>query len=193
MKEITCTLSRWHKVTERLNAEISRVGTEIEHDLMSTSVDAYLGEDQSKKLDAVTACAIERMNQHRELLETVAIIKKMLARENSKSGISDKLTDLEIINRRIKFIKNLVAHATDGKVEKSALEEVFKRKENQSGLGVMRGVNVQMLSASDMDAMKQTLLDLQAKAYAIGDEISDLNKKKTTLEIDDVIAKAAGF
>jgi Holliday junction resolvasome RuvABC endonuclease subunit len=123
----------------------------------------------------------------------VAIIKKMLARENSKSGISDKLTDLEIINRRIKFIKNLVAHATDGKVEKSALEEVFKRKENQSGLGVMRGVNVQMLSASDMDAMKQTLLDLQAKAYAIGDEISDLNKKKTTLEIDDVIAKAAGF
>ena len=191
MKSYTLTLSRWHKVAERLHGEALKLEERATQILTNTSITARNRLGVADQLYLLSAEAKEASERLAGLWTAIGTIRKALASENARVGVSSRLTEVDLLNRKIRFLTNVLTRQQADMVSPDRLEAV---RDSDSGMGsATHTIRIRFL---EVDAKRTLELDLaQATKVrnAILDHISDLNREKLALELPDESADVAGL
>jgi hypothetical protein len=194
-KTYTLTLSRWHKVAERLAREYTETVFKAKQALTQTRVSAYVGEGQEQALRDQSADWTLRLARAFRLQDGIADIRRTLGDCNTSAGVSALLADFDKLNRRQKVLTEIVEGQSADMIGIGELRNIpqdyvaegdnYDRRRPQ--------LRVRMLERFDVVELQKDLEDVRARAYALADEIAERNKATVTLEIPEEVALAAGL
>jgi len=194
-KTHTMTLSRWHKVAERLSREYTETVYKAKQTLTQTRVSAYVGEGQAESLRIEASDWLERLGRAFRLQDGIAEIRRALGDQNAKAGVTALLAEFDKLNRRQKVLTEILEGQA---AEMIGIEEL----KNIPGDYVADGDNydrrrpqlrVRMLERQDLQRLQHEFSAVRSRAYALADEIADRNKATLSLELEDEVALAAGL
>ena len=191
----TLTLSRWHKIAERLSREYTETVYACRLTLNQTKVSAYLGSSQEKELRGQSTMSLERLNKAFFIQDCLAQIRQALGDAIVHHGISAKLAEFDKLNRRVKVLTEIIEGQ---KADMIGIDELHKIPADYLADGERYDskrplLSVRMLDASALGALRTQFEQLRTQAYALADEIADLNRAKITLELPVEIAQMAGL
>ena len=196
MKETyTLTLTRWHKVAERLARDYGESVSESRSTLTQTVVSAYLGEEQEQFLQTQTQNALGNLERAFRIQDAVAHIRHLVGDANVREGVAAKLAEFDKLNRRVKTLTEVVdSHSTD-MVSVTQLRSIPKDYvADGAGYDSKRPkIKVRMLDMPELERLASQLGAARKAAYALSDEVSDLNKAKLSIELETDVASAAGL
>ena len=191
----TLTLSRWHKVAERLSREYTEAVYACRLTLNQTKVSAYLGETQERQLREQSTMGLERLNKAFVIQDSLAQIRQVLGDANVHHGISAKLAEFDKLNRRVKVLTEIMEGQTADMIGIDELHKIpadyvadGERYDSKRPL-----LNIRMLDANALGVVRTQFEQTRTQAYALADEIADLNRAKITLELPLEIAQMAGL
>lgn len=194
-KGYTITLTRWHKVAERLSREYTESVYKAKQVLTQTRVTAYVGENQEQALHDAVGDWTARLARAFRLQDGIAEIRRVLGDENVKTGVSSLLAEFDKLNRRQKVLAEIVeGQAADmigiGELKKIPQDYVADGERYDSKRPQLR---VRMLERAEVQKLQEELETVRARAYALADEIAERNKATASLELTDEVALAAGL
>lgn len=191
----TLTLTRWHKIAERLARDYGESVSEARAALTQTEVSAYLGEEQEQFLLTQTQTALANLERAFRIQDAVAHIRHLVGDANVREGVSAKLAEFEKLNRRVKALSEVVESQSNDMVSVSQLRSIPKDyvADGASYDSKRPKIKVRMLDMPALDRLADQLSSARKAAYALSDEISDLNKAKLSIELETEVASAAGL
>ena len=198
--KIEVTLTRAHKIIERLNEDAGVLAQKIQ------SLGYIRAKPTTSGLFDKAATQLTELQASRsmcdELIVLVADIKIALAKANVAFGVSAKLTEVDMLNRMLSVSKFLSTPETnsitldDVQVTQARVAALQEKKE-------LTPIDQQYLNAAEMqkiiqvgvayEAIQEGNATLKKKIRRLTDEISDLNRNKITIEISEDLAKAVGL
>lgn len=187
MTTISVSLTRAHKIAERLKAQATQL-------LQEATVAAH-----SARLTSVTSAQAERLNaQGKSVSELIAKaevftlatakVRALISRENEARGISSMLAHLDAHNKLAQQLKSVVDIAKAGTLELSDVPEV-KLGADAAMVGVMHMVNV--VPIEQRQSLQKRLDEHKRKAVQLSDEIAEANAARVSIELDDELAAFA--
>lgn len=194
-KTCTLTLTRWHKVAERLSREYTESVYAVKQTLNNTKVSSYLGTEQQEALRSATQDATERLARAFRVQDAVSEVRRALGDANVKNGVSPKLADLDKLNRRLKVLTDLVEGQSPSMISVEQLENIPADyvADGNSYDSKRPLLHVRMLSKDDLTRLKADFESIRSQAYALSDEVADLNKATLTLTVSLEVAALAGI
>ncbi len=111
-KTHTLTLSRWHKVAERLSREYTETVFKGKQALTQTRVSAYVGDSQEQALREQASDWSARLERAFRLQDGIGDIRRVLGDANAHHGITALLAEFDKLNRRQKVLTELVEGQT---------------------------------------------------------------------------------
>ena len=194
-KTYTLSLSRWHKVAERLAREYTETVHKSKQVLTQTRVSAYLGESQEQTLRDAASNWNERMAHAFRLQDSIADIRRALGDRNVQSGVSGLLAEFDKLNRRQRMLSEIVDGQTADMIGIGELKNIRSDYlADGDGYDSRRPqLQVRMLDQADVRRLQQELDAVRARTYALADEIAELNKTTVLLELTEEAALAAGL
>lgn len=194
-KTCTLTLTRWHKVAERLSREYTESVYATKQTLNNTKVSSYLGTEQQEALRSATQDATERLARAFRVQDAVSEVRRALGDANVKNGVSPKLADLDKLNRRLKVLTDLVEGQSPSMISVEQLENIPADyvADGNSYDSKRPLLHVRMLSKDDLTRLKADFESIRSQAYALSDEVADLNKATLTLTVSLEVAALAGI
>ncbi len=193
-KTYTCTLTRWHKVSERLAKEYTQLTKAVKKGLTETTVPEYLGEAQEARLIEQRTTCLGNLERAFEIQDSVAHIRQAVGTANEHEGVSLALTEYDKLVKRVGILSSLIDTGSESKV---AIAEIKNIKTQQRAEGFLsRGsskIEVGMLDSADRVRIKGLVDEATATMYAKADAIAELNKSKLSLDLPTAIAKIAGL
>jgi len=194
-KKYTMSLSRWHKVAERLSREYTETVYKAKQVLTQTRVSAYVGGAQEDALRNEAADWRGRLERAFRLQDSVAEIRRMLGDRNAEEGVSALLAEFDKLNRRQKVLTEIVENQAADMIGIDELRNIpgdyvadgdnYDRRRPQ--------LRVRMLERDDLRSIQAELGAVRAKAYALADAIADRNRATVALELSEEVASAAGL
>jgi hypothetical protein len=194
-KTHTMTLSRWHKVAERLSREYTETVYKAKQTLTQTRVSAYVGEGQEQALRDEAADWTVRLERAFRLQDGIATIRRALGDENVRAGVTGQLAEFDKLNRRQKVLTEIVEGQASDMIGIGELKNIpgdyvadgdnYDRRRPQ--------LRVRMLERNEVVRLQQELERVRARAYALADEIAERNKAPLALELTGEVALAAGL
>ncbi len=193
----TCklTLSRWHKVAERLSRDYTETVYKAKQALTQTRVSAYVGEGQEQALrDSVTDWK-QRLERAFRLQDSVTEIRRTLGDENAKEGVTALLAEFDKLNRRQKVLTEIVEGQAPDMIGIGELKNIPQNYVANGDTYDQRRpqLRVRMLDRVELQKLQTDLDAVRAKAYALADEIAERNKATVSLELTEEVAVAAGL
>lgn len=193
----TCklTLSRWHKVAERLSRDYTETVYKGKQALTQTRVSAYVGEGQEQALrDSVTDWK-QRLERAFRLQDSVTEIRRTLGDENAKAGVTALLAEFDKLNRRQKVLTEIVEGQAPDMIGIGELKNIPQDYVANGDMYDQRRpqLRVRMLDRVELQKLQTDLDAVRAKAYALADEIAERNKATVSLELTEEVAVAAGL
>jgi len=194
-KTCTLTLTRWHKVAERLSREYTESVYATKQTLNNTKVSSYLGTEQQVALRSATQDATERLARAFRVQDAVSEVRQALGDANVKNGVSPKLAELDKLNRRLKVVTDLVEGQGPSMISIEQLENIPADyvADGNSYDSKRPLLHVRMLSKDDLTRLKADFESIRSQAYALSDEVADLNKATLTLTVSLEVAALAGI
>ncbi len=194
-KTCTLTLTRWHKVAERLSREYTESVYATKQTLNNTKVSSYLGAEQQEALHSAAQDATERLARAFRVQDAVAAVRQALGDANVKNGVSPKLAELDKLNRRLKVVTDLVEGQGPSMISIEQLENIPADyvADGNSYDSKRPLLHVRMLSKDDLTRLKADFESIRSQAYALSDEVADLNKATLTLTVSLEVAALAGI
>ena len=194
-KTCTLTLTRWHKVAERLSREYTESVYAVKQTLNNTKVSSYLGAEQQEALRSATQDATERLARAFRVQDAVSEVRQALGDANVKNGVSPKLAELDKLNRRLKVVTDLVEGQSPSMISIEQLENIPADyvADGNSYDSKRPLLHVRMLSKDDLTRLKADFESIRSQAYALSDEVADLNKATLTLTVSQEVATLAGI
>ena len=191
----TLTLTRWHKVAERLARDYSESVSESRSTLSQTVISAYLGAEQEEFLQNQAQSAITNMERAFRIQDAVAHIRHLVGDANVHEGVSAKLAEFDKLNRRVKTLSEVVESQSSDMVSVTQLRNIPKDyvADGANYDSKRPKIKVRMLAAQELELLADQLVSARKAAYALSDEVSDLNKAKLTIELEAEVADAAGL
>ena len=191
----TLTLTRWHKVAERLARDYGEAVSETRTTLTQTSISAYLGEEQEQFLQSQTQNALINLERAFRVQDAVAHIRQMVGDANVREGVSAKLAEFDKLNRRVKALSEVVESQSSDMVSVSQLRSIPKDyvADGANYDSKRPKIKVRMLDMQSLDRLAEQLSSSRKAAYALSDEVSDLNKAKLSIDLETEVASAAGL
>ena len=193
-KTYSCTLTRWHKVTERLTKESGAFLKSAKAGLTETTITEYLGDSQEARLTQLRDQCLLQMQRGLEIQYAVTSVRQALGEANDKNGVSRELAEYDRLVKRANVLNTIVNAQTAQLVTIGELkhiknptrsEEWKDRGQTKIAVGLLEG---------------EMLIDFQTQAeaanaamYAQADKVSDLNKAHLALELPVDIARIAGL
>src|SRR5690606_6940431 len=104
----TLTLSRWHKVAERINAALKNSETYIKTAYTATTISPWNKADIEAKATMIGKRALEELDRFAAGAQAIATIRSVLARRNAEHGIADRLAAADAANRRAAIYKSFL-------------------------------------------------------------------------------------
>lgn len=194
-KTCTLTLTRWHKVAERLSREYTESVYAVKQTLNNTKVSSYLGSEQQEALRSAAQDATERLARAFRVQDAVSEVRQALGDANVKNGVSPKLAELDKLNRRLKVVTDLVEGQSPSMISIEQLENIPADyvADGNSYDSKRPLLHVRMLSKDDLTRLKADFESIRSQAYALSDEVADLNKATLTLTVSQEVATLAGI
>jgi len=194
-KTYTLSLSRWHKVAERLTREYTETVHKAKQVLTQTRVSAYLGESQEQTLRDAASNWTERMAHAFRLQDSIADIRRTLGDRNVQSGVSGLLAEFDKLNRRQRILTEIIDGQTADMIGIGELKTIRSDYlADGDGYDSRRPqLQVRMLDRADVQRLQQELDSVRARVYALADEIAERNKTTVPLELTEDAALAAGL
>lgn len=194
-KTYTLTLSRWHKVAERLSREYTETVYKAKQVLTQTRVSAYVGEGQEQALREQASDWTIRLARAFRLQDGIAEIRRVLGDQNTSAGVTSLLADFDKLNRRQKVLTEILEGQA---AEMIGIEELKNIPQDYVADGDNYDrrrpqLRVRMLERSEVLTLQKEYEEVRARAYALADEIAERNKVTVALELPEEVALAAGL
>ncbi len=193
-KQYMLTLSRWHKVAERLARSYSELTQTARNTFNNTQINGYLGPDQVCRLQEMATQQIDNLYQAFEMQDALAHIRQAVGDTNARIGVSRELAEYDALTRRQKLLESILAAQNTAMVGFNELTElpsmIFSEDRYDRSKALVR---VRMLDNDMTQKLRAEVDALRVRIYTLADRISDLNHERLTLEIPEEIATAAGL
>lgn len=191
---ITMTLSRAHKVAERLRIKVTEAAQTAVAGLGVIRVDGVGGDAQLASLAESRQKALEALGTHAQYNQALQDVRAAVGRANAVSGVSDLLAEQEAIARRIKLLRDILGASSAIAIQPEELaayrpltqaRDIYSRGET--------GVPVTLLPAEVRAALESDLNALQKQQFAVSDKVADANATRIALDLPDDMAADLGF
>jgi len=193
-QSFTCTLTRWHKVTERLTKEYNQLCKAVKAALSATSVTEYLGVTQEERLVELRSQALAQMNRAFEFQDTITSVRAALGAANEREGVAAALAQYERISKRANLLSGLVEPATGMRFRIDELQNIKIPPGTNGFLSVSKTrIEIQMLEGSELARLTDLAKQATTAMCAQADQIAELNKSLLTLELPLDVVKVAGL
>ncbi len=194
-KKHTMTLSRWHKVAERLSREHNEAVNKAKKVLTDTKVAAYVGESQEQLLRDEAADSMERLERAFRFQDAVAVIRSALGDENVRAGVTAQLAELDKLNRRQRVLAEIVEGQASDMIGIGELKNIPEGYVSDDSLLDQKRpkLRIRALERGDMLRFQEELERGRVKAYALSDELAERNKTTLSIELAEEVAHAAGL
>ncbi len=193
----TLTLSRWHKVAERLNAGSKERETRALAALTGTAVSPWNKEGVEGKAAEVMEQAKTDLGVIEAATAAVARIRSALALRNVELGISERLAEADAANRRARLYRELLDKQGVDMVKPADMRHVPATviADEPYSFGRRAGSTITLAIADKtlLDELRTKLARDQARAHALLDEVADANREKLELELDMKLVEIAGL
>lgn len=191
LEVITLTLSRLHKVIDRVKEAVAEKVSKIEESagLETVSVVAPI---QFNRLRAAGLNAYQAAADAEKLLLLQAQLRAKVSEVNEQTGISALLARQDAIARALKIKKGLLPSEAAISLE-AAMEqaEALQAKERPVDYGLR--LRVTLLPAVSLEYLQEEVRRLQAELYAIGDKVAALNSTQVEIQLSRELAEKFGL
>lgn len=193
-KSYTCTLTRWHKVAERLSKEYNDLSKAARQGLTETTVSEYLGETQEQRLEQFRDDCLVQLDRAMSIQEIIQRIRQALGDANQTSGVSRELAEYDVLVKRASLLNGIVEANGADRVAIGELKLVKNptRSDDYRDRGQPK-IAVGLLEGAALAQMRQRAEEATAAMYAKADRIADVNKATLVLELPVDIARIAGI
>lgn len=194
MKNYTLSISRWHKVAERLSRTYTELTQGVRKTYTNTLISGYLGESQIVRIRELGEREAINLLRAFTLQDALILIRQAIGEVNAKTGVTHELAEYDALMRRHKLLESiLTAQSTDmiGLDEILMLPKQVAQEDRYDRSSA--NVKVKVLSSQTESDLRRQAEALLVKAYALSDKISDLNREKLSLDLPEDIAQAAGL
>lgn len=188
--KVKLTISRAHKVVERLNKLAAEASARAHILLLPVSVSGYAGEAQLADYTKRSEDGLAELGRFQKIASAVSEIRAAIAEVNATQGINRVLSDMEACNRVAHLIRGIVqAQPADG-ICFSALPAYTAFAPDNHRYG---SVTVKSLTEGALSLLSEELKRVAAEANRLSDILADLNAYKLTISIPDDMAKDVGL
>jgi hypothetical protein len=193
----TLTLTRWHKVVERINVALKERDARVVAGFTAVTISPWNKEGVEQKAAGIA----ERSKADLALVEqgsaAVAAIRSMLARRNAELGIAARLAEVEAANRRIALYRAVLDKQSVDMVQPEYVRHVpahaMPEGEPSWGRREAPRITLQVADGAFLAELAVKLAREQARGHALLDEIADLNRDKLELDIAPELHEIAGL
>jgi hypothetical protein len=195
MTAYTLSLSRWHKVSERLARAYGELTKSAHAALAETKVSGYLGETQVERLRAKAAEQLDALTLAFRLQDAQVSVRQAVGEANARLGINAELAEHDALTRRLRCLENLLGAQS---AQMIALEELDKLPapqlpQGRTWSGDDKSLPVRTLEAAAEADLRQEAQALRARLFALADRINDRNRERLTLELSEEAAQVVGL
>lgn len=193
-KTYTLSLTRWHKVAERLGKDIAEQSKSVRYVLTRTVVSEYLGEMQEARLCQARDESLAQLQTLFALQDAVAHIRQALSQANETAGVSRLLATYDKLVKRSALLEEIVTGQDAGDVSISELKHVKHpaRNDDWPDRGKTK-ISIVMVDGEALAQLRRQASEAKAAMYGCADQVAELNKATLTLELPEAIAKRAGL
>jgi len=191
------TLTRWHKVAERLNAALKEREARVVAAFTAATISPWNKEGVEQKAAAIAARAKADLTLVEQAAAAVAAIRSALGLRNAELGIASRLAEVEAANRRIGLYRAVLEKQTVDMVQPQHVRHVPAHAvaDNEPAWGRREPprITLQVADAGLLAELASKLAREQARAHALLDEIADLNREKLELDVAPELNEIAGL
>ncbi len=196
--QYTLTLSRWHKVAERINAALKARETDVKAAFTATTISAWNKEGVEEKAAEIARRAADDLALIEAGTRAVAAIRAALAIRNAELGVSAKLAEAESANRAAALYKAIIEGQKADMVRPEsvrALPAGLTAEADTFGFGRRAAavVTLEIANAGLVASLREKLAREQAHATRLLDEIADLNREKLAIDVPREVIGIAGL
>lgn len=194
-KNCTLTLTRWHKVAERLSREYTESVYAVKQALTQTKVSSYLGKEQQEALRIASQDSIQRLEKAFRVQDALSEVRRALGDANVKNGVSAKLAELDKLTRRLKVVTELLEAQSPSMISVDQLENVPRDyvADGNSYDSKRPLLHVRMLGHDELAKLRNDFETIRTQSYALSDEIADLNRVTLSLTVSEEVATLSGI
>lgn len=193
----TLTLSRWHKVAERINAALKEREANVKSGLTATTLSPWnkLGVEE-KAVEIARRAAVD-LALVEDGSRALARIRAALAIRNAELGVSGRLAEAAAANRRAGLYRAVIEGQKADMVRPEgvrALPDLAGETEPYAyGRRATPAVTLQTADRPVIDALRDKLEYEQARATRLLDEVADLNRETVEIDVPQEVLGIAGL
>lgn len=199
MTKIKQTLSRWHHIAQRLRNTSQKLSDEVYGVLSGTHISSIVDGEQKRAMLERGKKALEKTHLIMLSHQGLGKIRSELAEANVKFGVAGKLAIIEALRQEKKQLQSIanIDLLTMPSVQNAneALENVADKqqvvhpwRENNT-----KGVALRVVSINALDGLRERVRDIELEIQELTDEISEVNQRTISIELDDEIVKLANI
>ncbi|MBI2316961.1 MAG: hypothetical protein HYY28_12710 [Betaproteobacteria bacterium] len=194
----TLTLSRWHKVAERINAALKEREAKVKTAYTATAISPWNKEGVEEKAVEIARRAAESLGLVEAGAVTVAAIRSALAVKNAQLGIAGRLAEAEAANRRVALYKAVLDGQKPDMVRPENVRALPAELIGEAeSWGFARraalAVTLQTADTALLESLRERLEREQGRATRLLDEIADLNRERIEIEVPQEVVAIAGL
>jgi hypothetical protein len=194
--KFSLTLSRWHKVAQRIHAATKEREARLKAAYTETSISTWNREGVEEKAAEIARRAAQDLALVEAGAGAVAAIRAVLASRNAELGISGRLAQVEAANRCSALYRQVIEGQRADMVRPESVRHLPPDTPGQTDWLSRRSVSAITLQTADaelLEALRATLAREQARAVRTLDEIADLNREKVEVELPQEVIEIAGL
>ena len=194
----TLTLSRWHKVAERVNAALKEREANVKTAFTATTISPWNKEGVEEKAAEIGRRAADDLALVEAGARAVAAIRAALAVRNAELGISGRLAEVEGANRRAALYRTVIDGQKPDMVRPEGVRALPGELvgETESWGFARRSALAVTLQTADrvlVESLREKLSREQGYATRLLDEIADLNREKLEIDMPEEVIGIAGL
>ncbi len=194
----TLTLSRWHKVAERVNAALKEREANVKTAFTATTISPWNKEGVEEKAAEIGRRAADDLALVEAGARAVAAIRAALAMRNADLGISGRLAEVEGANRRAALYRTVIDGQKPDMVRPEGVRTLPAELvgETESWGFARRSALAVTLQTADrilVESLREKLSREQGYATRLLDEVADLNREKLEIDMPEEVIGIAGL
>lgn len=196
MAQIKNTLTRFHKIAERIAQKRQQVQEAILKGVTPVTLDASVLAVRGAGLETEANFAVdESLAQFDRLSHAYFKVRNALAEANVENDVAKTLASQEQAKRRISLLTSILESQSNAMAQKEA-QAIFTARsteEAQVRRGLYDSLTVTFLSEERLLHVRSELALAELSLAKLGDKLADLNARQLTVEIDDRTATELGL
>ena len=196
--QYTLTLSRWHKVAERINAALRERESDVKAAFTSTAISPWNKEGVEEKAADIARRGADDLALIEVGARAVAHIRTALAIRNADLGVSAKLAEAEAAKRAVALYKVIIEGQKADMVRPESVRALPAGIANDAdtfgfGRRTAAVITLQIANVAFVESLREKLAREQARATKLLDEVADLNREKLEINVPQEVIGIAGL